>query len=194
MAVGDIYRLSVRSQYLDTNDFVNVFHYRQELVVIGDPAEDLANQWVNDVSDAYNDCLPQNIHVKQISVRPVAGIVSGFDVDVDQAGGQGTGDIVAFTSAPIITWRTGFTGRSRRGRSYLPPPVETAQANGIMTGPALTGMDNFAEAAIQLLELAVVQWQMVVWSATLQEAFPVTSWVSRPLMGTMRKRRQGVGS
>lgn len=194
MAVGDIYRLSVRSQYADVNDFVNVFHYRQEIVLLVDPSQALAEKWEADILDIYNDLLPQNIHVKQISVRPVAGIVSGFDIDLDSAGGQGTGDIVAFTSAPIITWRTGFTGRSRRGRSYLPPPVETAQANGIMSGPALTGMDNFAAAAIQLTLVGVVQWQMVVWSATLAEAFPVTSHASRPLMGTQRKRRQGVGS
>lgn len=193
MAVGDIYRLAVRSTYNNIDDIVNVLHYRQELVVVGNPAEDLANQWATDLMTLYTALFPGAISVTDITVRPIPPATEFFDLSLTPQAGAQPGQVLPLFSAPIITWRSDFIGRSKRGRSYLPPLSESFQDAGTIDAAVIAGMDNYAIAAMQLLELGIPQWQLVVYSATLGSAVPVTGHVSRPLLGSQRRRKQGVG-
>lgn len=194
MAIGDVFKLSLEMTFTGTDQIVNTFHYRQEAVVIGNPAEDLANQWVNDVFPTYRLFLSDRIVLQVVTVRPIPPATNMADAIVGLNGQHGSGDIVPLSDAPIVTWRTGQVGRSRRGRTYLPPPQESVQDGGSINSTYKGLITDWADVNMQLLELAVVQWQQVIWSETLAEATPVTTYIVRDIMGDQRRRRQGVGS
>lgn len=193
MAVGQVYRLAVRSTYNNVDDMINVFHYRQELVVIGNPAEDLANQWVSDVMTTYQGVISGSVTIAEVNVRPVPPATEFFDLALTGIVGSLSGEALPLMNAGIITWRTALIGRRNRGRSYLPVGSENLQNAGSWLPAYIANMDAFAVANMQLLELGVPQWQLVIHSEVGGTDTPVIDHVSRPLIGTQRRRKQGVG-
>lgn len=193
MAVGQVYRIAARSTFNNVDDIVNVWHYRQELVVIGNPAEDLANQWATDLTLLYRGLFGGGVAITDLSVRPIAPATEFFDLNLGAQAGTLAGQTLPLPNAPIITWRSDLIGRRNRGRTFFPPPTENEQDGGSISAALITALTNFGDAAMQLLELGVPQWQMVVHSEVGGTDVPVTSFVVRSIMGTQRRRKQGVG-
>lgn len=193
MAVGQVYRLAVRSTFNNVDDIINVHHYRQELVVIGNPAEDLANQWASDLALLYRGLFGGGVSLTDVSVRPVPPATEFFDLNLGSQAGLLAGQTLPLPNAPIITWRTALIGRRNRGRTFFPPPTENEQDGGSISATLISALQDYADGAIQLLELGVPQWQMVVHSEVGGTDNPVTSYVVRTLMGSQRRRKQGVG-
>jgi len=194
MAVGDVFKMALELTFTGNDQIVNTFHYRQELPVIGNAAEDLGNQWLTDVFPTYQLFLSNRIVLALITIRPVPPALETADITVGVSGLHGAGDIVPLSDSPIVSWRTGLVGRSRRGRVYLPPPQESVQDAGNLSLPYITLIDNWASINLQLLELGIPQWQQVVYSPTINISTPITAWIVNNNMGDQRRRRQGVGS
>lgn len=193
MAVNQIYRLAVQSTVNFADDIVNVFHYRQVLSMIGNPAEELANQWVTDVLPSYRNVIPAAIAIQTVQVRPIPPATEFFDLTLPTTLGTLAGETLPLTSAPIITWKSDFIGRSKRGRSYMPPITESHQDTGVLGAGIKTLLNTFAVAAKLLPPGGSEQWQLVIYSRTLDSAVDVTAHIVRDFLATMRSRKQGVG-
>lgn len=202
MAIGDVYKLSVVGNFGLGQTFVNTFHYRQENFVLGAEAEDLANQWLTDVMPLYLPLLMSSSVVQTIEVRQVTGDpLTGFDLPVVQPGTI-AGEQLPPQSAPLISWRTSVLGRRNRGRSYLPAPSEGTQTAGSLSAGYIATAEAFAVGVKQLLVLAVLQWQFVIYGKACPDCdpvrteniIPVTSHIIRADIATQRRRRVGTGS
>lgn len=189
MAQGDRFRLAVESILLG-QQVVNVFHYEQVVPVLNLTMTDLAENWETNVLPLYLGLSVTGFAVNTIRIRDFNTPQAGIDYPTSGNGTQG-GEAVPIQSAPIITWRTDFIGRSRRGRSYLPPPSEGNQNGGGIVAAQRTAMTDFADAAIMLLDGTglVDYWQMVIYSRTLDSFTPVTDYTVRESIGTIRGRR-----
>ena len=194
MSVGDVFKLAISQTFTGVDDIICTLHYRQELVVIGNEAQDLANQWATDVLPLYRLMLSSRILVRLLEVRPVSPATATYDATINLSGLDSSGDICPLPSAPKVSWRTGIVGRSFKGLIYLPPPAEVNQDAGNLTSGYQTAMSNWAAINMQLLVLGLPQWQQVIYSPTLNVSTPVNAFIVRGNMGSQDRRRQGVGS
>ena len=201
MAEGDVYRLSALWEHeASGDDVVNVWHFVQDSALILDtPGEDLVGAFQANVETLYAGIVHVNYTLTKYSVRRVQGNTEAFDLLVSVPGERGvTNDQNAAQVSGIITWTTGLTGRSFRGRTYLPPTSEGDVSGGLFSSTYYPeGMSNFAEAMIVDMSLVTIEfaaWILTVWSPTLEQQTPVTGFVARQVPGVQRKRRIGVGS
>ena len=200
MAVGDIFKLAVVWKTVDERStFVNTFHYRQENeLVFDEPGEDLVQAFITDALPSYRAMVTSIALVVQYSVYGITNPLYVYEESPTPVAGLVSGEALPLQTAPIITWRTGLAGRSRRGRTYLPPTGESQQNGGVLLTSFTNLMDDFADFATVLNPLAVnpliATWQLGVWSATYGYFNPVKSHISRSTIVTQRRRRAGVGS
>ena len=200
MAVGDIFKLAVIWKTVDErSSFVNTFHYRQETDLIFDePGEDLVQAFKAEAQAPYRNLVTSVALITQYSVYGITNPLYVYEESPTPVAGTVSGEALPLQDAAVITWRTGLAGRSRRGRTYLPPTGESNQNGGVLIGSYLALMDTFANVAKVLneseLNLQVAKWQMGVWSATYQYFHPVTTHIARQTICTQRRRRAGVGS
>jgi len=200
MAIGDIFKLAVVWKTVDERStFVNTFHYRQETpLVFDEPGEDLVQAFISEALPAYRAMVTSIAQVVQYSVYGITNPLYIYEESPAPVAGLVSGEALPLQNAAIITWRTGLAGRSRRGRTYLPPTGESQQNGGVLLASFLTLMNSFAEDASLLNPLTVnpliATWQLGVWSETYQYFNPVTSHIARQTIATQRRRRAGSGS
>jgi len=195
MASGDIWRLSADVLMFDQSE-VNVWHFEEPDGVEGEAGQSLINAFEAAALDSYRDCFSNQGYLQLVEARQVTGGTAVAQRSYDTSNGIGTrtgSDTLPLQAAAIITWRTGLAGRSRRGRTYMPSTVEgdVGQAGGI--GVTYAGLlDNFATDLLLMQEpVTLNEWQLHVWSPTLNAATRVTEYVIRPYLGTQRSRRSG---
>lgn len=117
-------------------------------------------------------------------------------VNTDDAGAAGSdlGDGVPNNTCMLISHRTADTGRSSRGRTYIPGMLETDESNGLMVAAKQTNMvtawGNFIAA------VALIGWDLVVaqrFSGGTQLAIgvarAVTVEIIKRQLGTQRRRQ-----
>lgn len=200
MAIDDIYRLSVQwEQRATLDDAVNVFHFKQlNATVFDTPGEDLVQAFQGEAEERYTALVTDLYAIKRYSVRKIGGVDEEYDLGVNVEGtlGAGTGMLPAQVAA-IISWRTGLAGRSHRGRTYLPPANESSIASGVYESSYLIVMGQFASLVLGMashIGVAYGQYQVGVYSPTLEEFFPYTTFLARQTPGIVRRRRIGSGS
>lgn len=76
---------------------------------------------------------------------------------------------------------------------YIGPLTEGDQASGTITGATITKLEAFVTAMLGAFS-STDQFMWVVWSETGAVSNEVTNVLVRPVMGTQRRRRPGVGS
>lgn len=200
MAIGDVYRLSCRSQRSASgDDAVNVFHFRQEtLLILDTPAEDLVGAFIVECELAYRNCFNPAYVLDLYTVRQVTGGTEAFEQSASAAGNVGSAaNQLAAQVSGIISWKTGQAGRSKRGRTYLPPSDEAEISSGEWISDYFTRADSFITSMIDgmsFADLTHAGWTLGVWSEVLTEFTPITTGQLRSVPGTQRKRRLGVGS
>lgn len=204
MAVGDIWRLAFRGVELG-QEYVNVFHIKF-LTIAATPAT--AGSRIDTLLYApvvatrmTNDFHFTGIHGRQLSVpAPV------YDSAYALAGGVAT-DNLPPQSAMVATLRTGFAGRSKRGRLYFGAFPESAQVDGVWDAAWVTAFQNALDAMVAALGLGGTDpdYQWGVWSRVLGGEdpgpynlaagwTPITAAVVRSTVYTQRRRAIGIGS
>lgn len=105
------------------------------------------------------------------------------DPAIDGAGSQPEPGQISI----VISWKTGFSGRSKRGRTYLPGISTTAATSGRING---TARDNIRLAANELIQdLDTAGIPLVIYSRKEPGSFtPVTSAVVDDRFDTQRSR------
>lgn len=200
MAVGDIYRLScVWERAASQDNAVNVFHFRQgDPPIFDTPAEDLVGAFVEEVELAYSNCVNPGYALTKYTVRQVTGGLEIFEQSTNIPGNVGSATTqLAAQVAGIVSWRSGLAGRSRRGRTYLPPADELEISSGLWIDDYITRESSFVNTMINLMNVSTIThaaWELVIWSTVLALATPVTGVVLPRTPATQRKRRLGVGS
>lgn len=201
MAIGDNYRLSVRSQHNSTfDDVVNGWHFTQLSALVFDtPGEDLIAAWANYCSATYLGSMSVNYTLDLFEVRQVTGGNEITQAAVSLAGTRGT----SATQLPpqvscVVNWGTGLAGRRFRGRTFMPPASEGDVVDGRFEPTYISGVENFALAMIQdmpSINVNFAQWELVVFStAGAPTATPIVTGVPNTNPATRRSRRFGVGS
>lgn len=100
---------------------VNVYHFKSTVPVttvnMTIIAEIIRDAWVAQVQDLQGAAVSlQEIVMTDISVEDGAQVI--FVDDLPQAG-QALGELLPFNVAVVISNKSGFTGRSRNGRTYI---------------------------------------------------------------------------
>lgn len=199
MAIGDVFKLAVVNSF--NGDMINTFHYEQLTEAGGNPAEALATAFVTEALPAYQTYLSDRIVTTVIEVRQVLNGAASFDVTLNENGDAPTGDLVPQWTGPIISWRTGFAGRSFRGRTYLPPCSEADQDAGEISAVLRTQVISVANALIGFETVGNGNWGLGIFSTVTNGAprptpifTPVTGFVVPTTMGTVQRRKPGRGS
>lgn len=196
MALNDIFRMAIVGTGPNSQELVNVHHYRQVNTGGGDLGDALGRAWIDVASAAWAQCVSINCAVVQLQIRNLTQPQFGVDFtdDLPIAGAQ-TGETLPPNASFVISWRTGLIGRARRGRTFMWPPNEAAQASGQISGGQNTLYQAYAAEMLQLLDPdTAAVFNMVVHSETLAEDNQVTTFVIPQFMATQRRRRAGTGS
>jgi len=151
---GDIVQIT---NYCQAGDqvAVNVFNYLVSSITGGGP--DLAacaGTFGDVVKDFYRACmgataswLGTKASVYGANPQPMPGFYANHGV------GTGSGDLLPRATCGLIQWQTDYTGKSYRGRTYVPFPCEgLSGSDGEPTAGYLTAIDNLASAIITLNE------------------------------------------
>lgn len=210
MAVNDIWRIAIKG-LVSGQEHVNVLHVRN-LSVLTDAlfASQLLDDLDTDIWPDYralfrNEDAPRQL----VTVRKVCGSlplptpVERTYSASDAAGTRGSkADSLVAPSfvAVTITWRTGFAGRSFRGRSFIGGAwEEDMDALHVFDSTYLSGIQGHADNWVGFVTTDYEPW---VFSRTLAEGGgncqdfggTIVDAVARAEINTMRSRKAGHGN
>lgn len=197
MAVGDTYQAAIYWDNISNGTrVVNVFHYRQDTPIVQPTGS-------RDLYAAIRqDVLPVIAPAIHNGFQQTTGNM--FNVDNPSEGEERTGTAIVGggiaqcmpqDDSAVITWLTGFRGRSFRGRTSLPPFDEAGHTgNGVIDAGTLGLMVDFGNAAMLIAATgAHAQWTLVVRSRLLGVSTPVTSFTAEGVFGSQERRRLSLG-
>ncbi|GAG95320.1 unnamed protein product, partial [marine sediment metagenome] len=179
MAAGDVYQVTAENEIAGMAT-QTVFHYREISPSNSTvPELDILEGWTAQVSASWigllsNRCAFDQLTCKRISPEPRAEVratvVSGI--------GQIDGENLPANSAAVLSMRSQFASRRRRGRNYISGLPEISQFSGTLT---TTFIDiELTALATALLEPIIPvsentgSWALTVWSPTAKLAAPAS--------------------
>lgn len=110
------------------------------------------------------------------------GTLYGQTFGAGQPAGLGVGICVSEYST--------MSGRSRRGRHFLPYVAEASMdAGGLLIGAQAAANTDVYEALLRDSAVALLNWQMAVWSPTLGVKTAIQQVVTRQVPTLLRSRR-----
>lgn len=128
-----------------------------------------------------------------------------FDDEVTHAGtfplaGTLASPVLPFNSTPVISWRSGLTGRSTRGRTYHVGISEAQVAGGTLDSVAQAALQGAYEDLMEQISADSEPWQLGVLSR-VQNGTPLTeailyaflSVIVDDAMDSQRRRLPGRG-
>jgi hypothetical protein len=144
----------------------------------------LMDQFVNTVFVSIKTWSNQQVHFQRLdgtTKLPVNGPVFTHVFQADE--GLVPNDALPGFNAGIISWYTGFGGRSQRGRTYFPGVSEDATSLGILDANSfndLTAIGTEMFTRFVASSPAVVCWELVLFHPTLFHlGTPIASCVSK---------------
>lgn len=205
LSAGQVFRMVQTTKYNSVIACLNVFYFATD--TSGNSASSLVADWAANIVPTWKNQVTNAISFIDVTAQelyPTSGPML-------TAALSGTGAIVSLpvpvVCAGVLTWRTSYLGRSRRGRSFIAGLEYAAPAtsNGyqwISTG--ITRLNNLGNAILTRYQLGgnPVGFYLIVWSRKLYTANPtawpsaaamVTRFSSQPYIATMGTRRYGRG-
>jgi hypothetical protein len=208
---GPLFKLTVEGRiHGQVSNNVLWFHNMAEL-----GADDVLAE-MNDLADAFIPCVTDNLLAglsQQWALERVR--VQHMDTPNKQEiivnappGSVGAlGDAVPSTDAIDVSWRTPYTGKSHRGRSYMSGIPEANQLSSQIIGVTLVAAQNYAQAVIDNFGYpnGTNQRRFVIFSRKTgfvkpstytggaDNTTPVNRYIVDPVVATMRSRRVGRG-
>lgn len=151
-------------------------------------AADYATDIMVEVSD---DLIMGDVTVYDLSAEFAPKYINS---DENGTPGVAAGDSVPNNTAIVASHRTATTGRSGRGRTYIPGLVETGESDGLLTTAAQT---SFVTAWGDFITgVAAIGWDLVIaqrFSGGVQLAVGVLRAVTTEILlrqlGTQRRRQ-----
>ncbi len=157
-------------------------------------AADLGDAWVDTALAGYVPLVGTSIIFDKVTVRGVTDPSAGYERAFTQSGGA-AGEQYSYQIAPYVTWLTARFGRSFRGRTRFFPTTEAFIVGSNVDGSYITAAGVYCGLVSNLQDAASnIVGELQVFSRKLQIPEPVTGFIVRPLVGTMRTRAPGVGS
>lgn len=133
----------------------------------------------------HTGCSLTSVTVTDWSVLNGAQAVSVPDPVIAGAGTQPEPGQISI----VMSWRTGFAGRSKRGRTYLPGIATAALTAGRINGTARSNIELAAQEFIDYLDVAT--WPLVIYSRVPPGSFTqVQSVIVDDRFDTQRSRAQ----
>lgn len=197
MSAGDVYKMALTHTFDEISFFVLTHHYVEQAGA-GGAAERVASLWVDKCQTAYLATFSSRMALRQMEVQKIRP--AGEDVIFTSINENGTltdsaGSIASFVLAPVVSLRTGFAGRSKRGRNYMMPPTENHIDDDVIDTVLFNAITNYFTEALNLNESeAEPEFKLTVWSTKNELSQPVTSFIVRTVLGTQRRRKLGRGS
>lgn len=183
--IGDTYRCALRWGHSTGQNAVNVIHITKAASSAAAVATALdtnatANMWGSVTGGAS---------VNQLSITPLDGSSATYLLTVSGAKWTGAGGAGDFSpaSAEVLSLRSTFRGRSKRGRIYLPFIGESSITNGSISSGLATTQTAWNT---WLAALIASGFFPCIASYKLASQVPVSSILVETLLGTQR-RRQG---
>lgn len=203
--VNEKIRCSARFKYPGVGDVVNVWYFIMQIA--GETDEDVMDAIEARLDTAYSgysshlatDMYPYDLRFDVVDV--IGGLVKTVRVMGARSWTlttppAGTGDPLPPMNAAIINFRTLFP--KVFGRKYIGVLTESSGAIGQMVGAAFTALETFA--ALMITDIAMTTGELGPGTVSLKAGAGSLYWaqfvggVVNFLLGTQRRRRQGVGS
>lgn len=209
MAVNDTVQLSVKGKVIG-QDHVHTLHFRfQDLLAT---EQGLIDAWQASCRTAYRGLFKspdepvQLITAQQVcGAVPLRAIVEETEVVGSRVGTLASGsDFAPPHEAAVVSIRTGLSGKSRRGRSYIGGLLDDNMSSGVLAAPYIALLNTYYAAllatfgvggtsgsylwAIHSRTLAAVPGTQCQDSSAL-----VSTFIIRSEVGTMRSRKIGHG-
>lgn len=210
MAINDTAQLAVKGT-VGGQDHVHTLHFRAIDAIANE--QGLIDAWQANARTAYrnifkNTDTPVDIitasHV--CGAIPLRALAQEVEVAPNRVGGEGndTSQPLPTFNAGVVSVRTAFSGKSRRGRFYI-GGLSEANTDGNTLGALQARIQAYVTALLAAFTGAgsMGGWQLVVHSRKLA-AVPgtqcqdssalVTAMIVRAEVGTMRSRKLGHGN
>jgi hypothetical protein len=149
--------------------------------------------------------LSNQITIEGVSAKGIFPQLSdeAFDATGAGAGAIAGGALPSFC-AGLVDIKTGSGGRRNRGRMFLPPPLETQVAAGVLDAPGLALYAAFVACIAgkflgaggsTVWEIGVLSRKAVSEGSAINVAFKsATSLTPKSLVSVQRRRKIGTGS
>lgn len=181
---------------------VNIFHVKSDTIIGTGLLEDIVNLFDQWWEDELQDIVSSEVSLVGISARDLSEEFAAFyelGTGLPDTGTVGT-PVLPFNCTACVSWRTGLTGRSTRGRTYHVGLHESAAAGGFLTSPAQVSLQAAYSALIPWLpdnnpDLKLVVLSRVQNGVPLAEALAyeiLTATVDQAL-DSQRRRLPGRG-
>lgn len=189
MAVGDVYQVDLLYS-LRGEKCANVLHYQEDTSPASNPELSLIEAVKDDLWTAAlratmsNDCTLQNIRARRVDPSLGGPIMAA----VNEAGSVAQ-DSLPPNSAVVMTWYTDHIAPSGRGRTFWPGVPKTHTDDGVLLESVVSLYDAVGTAMTTAVTEGTGVWLPGVWSESLTLIHPITQWVIRPWVHTLRGRR-----
>jgi len=153
----------------------------------------------------HQNCACNELRLKRMT--PLALDTLIFAPRSGESNGTHGGDQTNTILAAITTLRTGLSGKTHRGRFYTPavPATETADNQNRVSSGGLAAKDTIWNDIMAEFDDAVgtsLIFALGIYSTVIGGRNPltvagwqaVTQYVNRPILGSQRRRREGVGA
>lgn len=194
IADGDLYEVTFVFRHQNQSAYL-VRHYDVNEVIAGLTDCNLIAPELSDVmgesfranmsiQSNYRGCRVRRIQPNPTDVYTSVADAGAGDIDADPLPTQVAG---------LISWRTGFAGRSKRGRSYIPFPTEDGNSSGAFpTVGQKALLNNIAVNLSTSVDIVggggTYRLFPIVYSRKLDARFEITSFIIRDQWATQRKR------
>jgi hypothetical protein len=189
LVIADTYEVTQHFSLTGGEEMVNVFHIYGSGAG-GNLNQSAANAIGDAVFNAWNDNLKgvtytgnsfDTVKTKDISTANGPAFEKAFTTS-----GTNGSDPLPNGVTSVVTWRTGSTGRSFRGRSYIGGFTE-GSSTGNSPSITLTGdLNGWAQDLIDNID--ALTFALSVASRVLEEVNPITSFVVRSAWHSQRRR------
>lgn len=206
VATGDIVQVELY-QRIANQQVMNTFGFLAKTGngTFSGLAADFKTAFVKNTSGGWFYGLADDLTSTSLTVRDVKpGIGIQYDLTYTSVpGSDGTSEPLPPQCALVLSWRTSLSGRSYRGRSYVPGLPEQHQNAGTWSATAISNITNFCASILGIYGPAGSDpnWEFAVISRVQNGvrlatpvATPIESYLVRSTVYTQRRRTIGVGS
>jgi len=194
-AVGDIVEARVYCTVL-TQTSINVRHYVCTAKAgTGCTDQELADVLSTAFAAPYKALMSASSSYRGVGIHRLLPAPPGLETFsiIGQGIGTVAGDLLPKQTAGLITLRSLFSGKSFRGRVYIPFPGETDNgANSAPIGGYVTRLGTLATEFMTVRNPGAggntCQFVAGIFSRKLQIESVITSFVAKTIWGTQRKR------
>lgn len=196
MPVNDVWRVSIIGSHAGADQGIITMHFKmlsgigtfQGLAALLRPGfvASLANQ----VHNGFRFDMLRGLTVN--TTPPVSDeYTAGLPIT-----GSLSGDPLPYQAAMVVTLKTGYAGRSYRGRNYIPGQGEAYFTAGIFASNVVAAVQGYYDTLIATFGQggSDSNYQLGIWSDKLSLFTPVTQAIVRSNPATQRRRRMAVGT